>query len=118
MTVGLGMRVVLTAVLAGMAVNLPAQTGEPAEAPAPDAPGYVELDIAERRITAGPYEVSKALVLSPADGKLRVHVGATLSAGYIDVLLRHVKGRYRFRANLDALRHTDPSAQEQPGGTR
>ena len=61
-----------------------------------------ELNIAERRITEQSFFASTAVNVSA--GALRLGVGVALGAGRIDVLLRNVSGRVRFRGSLDALR--------------
>jgi hypothetical protein len=74
----------------------------PAAAPAAEAT-YERLDIAEKRITEGPYIAALERVVADERG-LRVRVGAALFAARIDVLLRNVKGTYSFRADLSELR--------------
>ena len=89
----------LPAVLA-VALAGPAAAAEPQRA-APSPPrgtgDYERLDIGERRITAGPYEASLALVRE--ERGLRVRVGVMLTAARIHVLLRNVKGSYLFRVD-------------------
>lgn len=67
-----------------------------------DANEDFELNIAERRITEPGFFASTAVNVSA--GALRLGVGVALGAERIDVLLRNVSGRVRFRGSLDALR--------------
>ena len=96
----------LLAALATLAFSTEGRAAEQAVADAPtreEAGGYVRLDIAERRITEGPYTVSLAVTIADQRG-IDVRIGAFLRAARIDVLLRNVKGRYLFRADLRDLR--------------
>ncbi|MBA3240363.1 MAG: hypothetical protein H0T60_03970 [Acidobacteria bacterium] len=77
-----------------------------------------ELNIGDRRITENDFEASTE-VASGAEGEgrgLDLRVGVMVRASQIDVLLRNVQGRVRFRANLDPvlrllnLRRVGPSA--------
>ena len=61
-----------------------------------------ELNIAERRISVADYRADTAVSADGARG-LRLDVGVALDASEIDVLLRNVRGRVRFRASLDAV---------------
>ena len=74
--------------------------------PPPRAAGGVnedfELNIAERRITEADFFASTSV--GGAAGSLSLRVGVALGAERIDVLLRNVRGRVRFRGSLDALR--------------
>ena len=64
-----------------------------------------ELNITERRITERDFFASTAIELGEASARgLSLRVGVALAASEIDVLLRNVQGRVRFRASLDALR--------------
>lgn len=67
-----------------------------------DANEDFELNIAERRITEANFFASTSVNVSA--GALRLGVGVALGAERIDVLLRNVSGRVRFRGSLDALR--------------
>lgn len=61
-----------------------------------------ELNISERRITESDFEASTE-VASVGEGRgrgLDLRVGVMVRAGNIDVLLRNVHGRVRFRASL------------------
>ena len=77
-----------------------------------------ELNIGDRRITENDFEASTEVV-SGVEGEgrgLDLRVGVMVRASQIDVLLRNVQGRVRFRANLDPvlrllnLRRVGPSA--------
>lgn len=63
-----------------------------------------ELDIAERRITEGDFQASTSVETGDETARgLRLRVGVALAASNIDVLLRRVRGRVRFRASLEPL---------------
>lgn len=64
-----------------------------------------ELNIAERRITERDFFASTAIEAgeSSAHG-LSLRIGVAVGASEIDVLLRNVQGRVRFRGSLEALR--------------
>jgi hypothetical protein len=61
-----------------------------------------ELNIDQRRINEGNFHAETAASTDGARG-LRLDVGVALSAVDIDVLLRNVHGRVRFRASLDPV---------------
>jgi len=65
-----------------------------------------ELNINERRITEADFQASTAVELGgeSADAGISVEIGVAVGASRIDVLLREVRGRVRFRATFDALR--------------
>lgn len=64
-----------------------------------------ELNINERRITEADFYASTAIELGEASARgLSVRIGVAVGASEIDVLLRNVQGRVRFRASFDALR--------------
>lgn len=64
-----------------------------------------ELNIAERRITERDFFASTAIELGELSARgLSLRIGVAVGANEIDVLLRNVQGRVRFRASLDALR--------------
>lgn len=98
-----------------------AQTRTPAVAPPPAAEGATadedfELDITQRRITESDFSAATAVEAGGGPGGLDLRVGATVRAAEIDVLLRNVRGRVRFRASLetvlrllDARRHASPA---------
>jgi hypothetical protein len=63
-----------------------------------------ELNIAERRITERDFFASTAIETgADAAHGLSLRIGVAVGASEIDVLLRNVRGRVRFRASLDAL---------------
>lgn len=100
--------------------NPPAPRVAPTASPAAQNAGEnvdenFELNIAERRITERDFYASTAIE-SGADGArgLSLRVGVAVGASEIDVLLRNVQGRVRFRGSLDALRrvldaHREPT---------
>ncbi|HEV2706619.1 MAG TPA: hypothetical protein VGV59_11885 [Pyrinomonadaceae bacterium] len=60
-----------------------------------------DLDIGERRITEENYQASLSVALGAEAGRgLDLRVGVAVGAASIDVLLRNVRGRVRFRATL------------------
>lgn len=64
-----------------------------------------ELNITQNRITETSFSRSTRVELSDAGrGGLRVEVGVGVRAESIDVLLRGIFGRVRFRASLEPLR--------------
>lgn len=64
-----------------------------------------ELNITERRITERDFFASTAIETGAADARgLSLRVGVAVGASEIDVLLRNVQGRVRFRGSLEALR--------------
>ncbi len=64
----------------------------------------IELNIAERRITRRDYQASTSVEAGEETARgLRLRVGVALSADEINVLLRNVRGRVRFRASLDRV---------------
>jgi hypothetical protein len=76
-----------------------------------------ELNIAERRITERDFFASTAIEAgeSSAHG-LSLRVGVAVGASEIDVLLRNVQGRVRFRGSLEALRRV-LDARRAPAAT-
>lgn len=78
----------------------------PAESAArADADESFELNIAERRITEQNFFASTAVAAGEGDARgLDLRVGVAVGAERIDVTLRNVRGRVRFRGSLDALR--------------
>ncbi|GAC1433911.1 MAG: hypothetical protein NVSMB5_27360 [Candidatus Velthaea sp.] len=60
----------------------------------------VQLDAAERRVEAGPYETSLQVGL---DGPVIVRVGVSLQASRITAVLRNVRGTARFHGDLSRL---------------
>ena len=105
-------------------VNSPARRVAPAaisgtqRTPA-DVDENFELNIAERRITERDFYASTAIetdvgASSPHGLSLRVGVG--VGASEIDVLLRNVQGRVRFRGSLAALRRI-LDARREPTAT-
>jgi hypothetical protein len=81
----------------------------PASSPAADTQSNVdenfELNIAERRITERDFFASTAIEAGEESAHgLLLRVGVAVGASRIDVLLRNVQGRVRFRGSLEALR--------------
>lgn len=89
--------------------------------PSPTADEDFELNIDQRRINEGSFHAETAASTDGARG-LRLDVGVALSAVDIDVLLRNVHGRVRFRASLDPVlrlldAHRAAAPQSQPART-
>lgn len=90
-------------------VNSPARRIAPPALPGtqnatPDVDENFELNIAERRITERDFFASTAIETEPdATHGLSLRVGVAVGASEIDLLLRNVQGRVRFRASLEAL---------------
>jgi hypothetical protein len=108
-----------------------AQT-RPGDAPAPSANAQApraessnadedyELNIDQRRIHEADFHAETAVSTDGARG-LQLNGGVALRASDIDVLLRNVRGRVRFRATLDpvlrlldARRAASPPSQPAP----
>jgi hypothetical protein len=63
-----------------------------------------ELNIVERRITERDFEASTSVEAGEESARgLRLRVGVGVGAGEINVLLRNVRGRVRFRATLEPV---------------
>jgi len=90
--------------------DAPSVGARPANAPAA-APGTLsnvdenfELDIAERRITGRDFFASTAIEAGEGSARgLSLRIGVAVGASEIDVLLRNVRGRVRFRGSLEVL---------------
>ena len=109
--------IALTAAALGASLGMAAAertSPAPSEPVVRESAGYEQVEIVERRITRQGYVVSKALDFSPEPSKLTLTVGAVLSAGHIDVVLRQVRVRYRFRASLDGLRGARTPRRTRP----
>jgi|GEM_PF-3629010 len=61
-----------------------------------------ELNIAERHYSQESFEASTAVETRNVDN-LNLQVGVALASGRIDVTLRNVHGRVRFRGTLDSI---------------
>lgn len=92
-------------------INAPARRLAPPASPGAQNAGAdnvdenFELNIAERRITEHDFFASTAIETDADNSRgLSLRVGVAVGASEIDVLLRNVQGRVRFRASLDALR--------------
>lgn len=72
-----------------------------------------ELNIVERRITEHDFFASTSIALGE-EQTLLVRIGVALGAQEIDVLLRNVRGRVRFRASLDQLRRVLDARRTAP----
>jgi hypothetical protein len=87
----------------------PADAPPPATASAPPAPQTsadedFELNIGERRINEESFEASTEVeVGGRGERGVNLRVGVAVGAGSIEVLLRNVRGRVRFRGSLDEL---------------
>lgn len=101
---------VLTAAQARAGVRAPPPTQTAGAAaggaePRGDADEDFELNIGERRITEQDFFASTEIAAGDAETRgLSLRVGVAVGAERIDVLLRNVRGRVRFRGSLDALR--------------
>lgn len=105
--------------------NAPAGRARPV-APAASAPATntgsnvdenFELNIAERRITERDFFASTEIEAGEASAHgLSLRVGVAVGASEIDVLLRNVQGRVRFRGSLEALRRV-LDARRTPAAT-
>jgi hypothetical protein len=81
-------------------------------APATTADEDFELNIGESRTTENDYRRSTNVEINRAN--VSVGVGAAVSARRIDLLLRGVTGRVRFRASLEAIhRRIEQAASQQ-----
>lgn len=76
--------------------------GQNSTAPRDTADEDFELNIDESRTTETNYERSTSVELNNAN--VSVGVGASVRAQKIDIVLRGVTGRVRFRASLEAIR--------------
>jgi hypothetical protein len=70
--------------------------------PRPNVDETFDLNIDLRQITRENFEASTS-VSTDNDSGLDLQVGVGLVAGRIDVLLRNVRGRVRFRGSLDRI---------------
>lgn len=69
-----------------------------------DADETFELNIAERRITERDFEASTSVEAGEETARgLMLRVGVAVGADEINVLLRNVRGRVRFRASLERV---------------
>ena len=63
-----------------------------------------EVNIGERHITEAEYEASVSVAVGEESARgLNLRVGVAVGASHIDVLLRNVRGRVRFRATLEQI---------------
>lgn len=86
-------------------VALPATSPPAQNAAGANVNENFELNIAERRITERDFYASTAIETDAGESHgLSLRVGVGVGASEIDVLLRNVQGRVRFRGSLDALR--------------
>ncbi|HLL14631.1 MAG TPA: hypothetical protein VK388_06180 [Pyrinomonadaceae bacterium] len=77
----------------------------PATGTQSDVDENFELNIAERRINERDFFASTGIEAGEASARgLSLRVGVAVGASEIDVLLRNVQGRVRFRGSLEALR--------------
>jgi hypothetical protein len=92
--------------------------GQNQTVPATDAADEdFELNISESRSTESNYKRSTNVEINEAN--VSVGVGATVQAQKIDLLLRGITGRVRFRASLEAIRRrieqTNQTRPQNPG---
>jgi hypothetical protein len=106
----LGLCSALAAGQQGWGGQLPPAREEPspqqssASADRTDADENFELNIAERRITERDFAASTSVEAGEESARgLRLRVGVEVGASEIDVLLRNVRGRVRFRATLERV---------------
>jgi hypothetical protein len=62
-----------------------------------------ELNINERRYSQENFEAATAVGTTQGTDRLDLQIGVALTSGRIDVLLRNVHGRVRFRGTLDRI---------------
>lgn len=113
------------------ALIVAAAAGAAAQAPVPEAPPRAaaraaatpdttadedfELDIDQRRITEQDFHAETSVEAGGAgQGGLSLGVGAVVRASEIDLLLRNVRGRVRFRASLAPLLRLFDARRGQP----
>jgi len=76
-----------------------------------------ELNIGERRINERDFFASTAIEAGEASAHgLSLRIGVAVGASEIDVLLRNVRGRVRFRGSLEALQRV-LDARRPPAAT-
>ncbi|MET0623123.1 MAG: hypothetical protein ABW250_09110 [Pyrinomonadaceae bacterium] len=129
----LGRVAVVCLLVASASAFVTAQT-RPGESPAPAAAAPTptatrdgatadedfELNIDVRRINERDFQAETAVEAGGDAAGLRLKIGVALSAQDIDVLLRGVRGRVRFRASLAPLqrlldaRRTAPAPAQSP----
>lgn len=98
----------------------PAASAQAPRAESSNADEDFELNIDQRRINESDFRAETAVSAEGARG-LQLNVGVALRASDIDVLLRNVRGRVRFRATLDPVlrlldsrRAAPPPSQSSP----
>lgn len=96
--------------LSALALAQDKDSAQPAPTPAPQtesrtsADETFELNISEKRITEKDFEASTSVEAGEESARgLRLRIGVGIGADAIDVLLRNVRGRVRFRASLAPL---------------
>ena len=117
--------VALSSALAAAQTSAPAPRDAPVAQSTTTASEDFELNIGERRITESEFEASTEVSSGGEGGGrgLDLRVGVMVRAGNIDVLLRNVHGRVRFRASLEPLlrllnqRRAEPSPPPTPAAT-
>lgn len=81
-----------------------APTITPAQGAQSNVDETFELNIAERRITERDFFASTAIEAGESSARgLSLRIGVAVGASEIDMLLRNVQGRVRFRGSLEAL---------------
>ncbi len=89
--------------VASQSVRLKDQEKPAASTPArPNADETFDLNIDVRRISRENFEASTS-VATDEDSRLNLQIGVSLAAGRIEVLLKNVQGRVRFRGSLDRI---------------
>jgi hypothetical protein len=103
--------------------NVRPQTTPPVNASAQEQTSVnedFELNIGERRITERDFFASTSVAAGDEQAQgLSLRIGVAVGAESIDVLLRNVRGRVRFRATLaPLLRVIEARRAAPPAGTR
>ena len=62
-----------------------------------------DLNITQRRIVESNFKASTAVEVGEQERGLRLSIGTSLTASRINVMLRDVTGRVRFRATLEPV---------------
>lgn len=90
-----------------------AQTAPPQD-PRVAADETFDLNIPERHITEKDFQASTSLEIATGNAKdIKVQVGVSVRASEIDVTLRNVTGRVRFRGSLQSILNLLQAATER-----
>lgn len=99
-------RLLFSFFLTGLIIVGPAALAKAQNVQAPSrttADESFELNITQHRIIESDFKASTALEVGQESQGLRLSVGTSLSASRINVMLRNVTGRVRFRASLEPV---------------